>query len=83
MDYIEIDKYTAIRLEDGGQYGWKIIEGFVSREGDFKAGFCKRKFGGRDAVEKTAPVSVKLGSRDQAVAALKLMLAQLEDDIPL
>lgn len=80
MDYIEIDQYTAVKLEDGGQYGWKIIEGFVGRDGDFKPGFCKRKFGGKDAPEKVAPVSVKLGTKDQAVASLKLMLAQLDDE---
>ena len=82
MDYIEIDQYTAVKLEDGGQYGFKLLEGYVNKTGEFSPSFCKRRFGGKDAHEKVAPMSVRLGDRDHAAAALKLMLSQIEPDCP-
>ena len=26
---IQIDKYTALDLQDNGQYGWSLMEGYV------------------------------------------------------
>lgn len=74
---ITIDKYTTLKLEDG-QYGVKLIEGWVGREGDFKPNFCKRAFG-KDKPEKTAPVSVKLGDRAKAIEVARLILSEFGD----
>lgn len=78
-DYIEIDRYTAVKLEDGGQYGIKIMEGNVDQAGEFWPAFCMRRFG-KNAPEKKTPVCVKLGDRDKAIAVLKTLLLQL--DVP-
>lgn len=78
-DFIEVDQYTAIKLEDGGKYGYKLIEGYVDKAGEFRPSFCKRKFG-KDGEEKTAPVCVKLGDATKAAAVLETMLRQL--DVP-
>jgi hypothetical protein len=78
-DFIEVDQYTAIKMEDGGQYGFKLLEGYVDKAGEFKPSFCKRQFG-KDRPEKVAPISVKLGDAEHAAAALKLLLTQL--DVP-
>lgn len=79
MDYIEVDQYTAVKLEDGGKYGYKLIEGYVDKAGEFRPSFCKRQFG-KNAEEKKAPVCVKLGDATKAAAVLETMLSQL--DVP-
>lgn len=68
-EIITVDEYTSLKIEDGGKYGWRITEGWIGREGDFKPNFCKREFK-KGAGEKTAPVSVKLGGKTAALAAL-------------
>ena len=57
---IAVDKYTVIKVESSEQYGYKLIEGWVGREGDFKPNFCKREFK-KGSGEKNVPVSIKLG----------------------
>jgi hypothetical protein len=77
---ITIDKYTTLKLEDG-QYGVKLIEGWVGREGDFKPSFCKREFK-KGSGDKTAPVSVKLGDRAKAIEVARAILTELGEDAP-
>jgi len=87
---ITIDKYTVIRIEDGGQYGFKLLEGWINRDGEFKPSFCKREFGKAGSKqEKTIPVSVKIGNADtmRELAAALLVAAGPEkaqswEDIP-
>lgn len=78
-DFITVDQYTALKLEFTEQYGWKLIEGWVGREGDFKPNFCDREFK-KGTGKKTAPVTVKLGTNEQAINALQGLLAQI--DVP-
>ena len=77
IDYIDVDQYTAVKLEDGGKYGYKLIEGYVNLAGEFAPSFCKRKFG-KDGEEKVAPVCVKLGDATKAAAVLETILRQLD-----
>jgi hypothetical protein len=72
----QIDKYTAVNLEDSGTYGMKLIEGWVNQNGDFKPNFCKREFK-KDSGEKTAPVSVKLGDKAKAIEVAVWLLHEL------
>ena len=36
-----IDQYTTLKIEDRGEYGWQLTEGWIRREGDFKPKWCK------------------------------------------
>ena len=76
MDPIRVDKYTLIKLENGGQYGFKIIEGWENNAGEFKANFCKREFK-KGSGEKLMPVTIKLGTREVAIATLQMLLKEL------
>lgn len=78
-DFITVDQYTALKLEFSEQYGWKLIEGWVGREGDFRPNFCDREFK-KGTGKKKAPVTVKLGTNEQAINALQGLLAQI--DVP-
>lgn len=71
----QIDQYTALNIEDG-QYGIKLMEGWVGKDGDFKLNFCKRSFK-KGGEEKTAPVCVKLGDKAKAIEALCWALKEL------
>jgi hypothetical protein len=74
MSEFVVDKYTVLKLEDRGQYGFSIMEGWVNRDGNFKPSFCKREVGkAGEKVEKTMPVNVKVGDR-AAVAKLAYWL---------
>lgn len=77
MDFIEIDKYTAVKLEYSEQYGYSLVEGWIPDDGNFTARKCKREFK-KGTGEKQAPVAIKLGDRKHAEAALKVLLAQIE-----
>ena len=93
---IKVDQWTALKLEDGGKYGWKLMEGYINNGGDFKPSFCKREIGKKgEKTEKTMPVSVKLGDRETAIRVLRSLLDELgpvgeatphapipDDDIP-
>jgi len=88
-DFIRVDQYTVLKVEDSGQYGFKLIEGWEGRDGDFKPNFCKREFK-KGSGEKNVPVSIKLGDRQSALAALTLLFKQISggasqppiDDVP-
>lgn len=73
---IRIDQYTMIKLEDGGQYGFKIVEGWENRDGEFKPTSIKRRFG-KNPEEKSCPLSVKLGDRKTAIGVLQMLLKEL------
>ena len=84
MIEIKIDQYTTLKLEDSGQYGYKLIEGWIDKEGSFKPQFCKRRFK-KDGEEKNAPVSVKLGNKETAINTLTQMLNAIggnPEDVP-
>jgi len=74
---IRVDQYTLVKLEDSGQYGFKLIEGWEGREGDFKPNFCKRSFK-KGGEEKNVPLSIKLGDKETAIGVLKMLLNELE-----
>jgi hypothetical protein len=76
-DYLEVDQYTAVKIEDNGEYGFKLVEGWVGRAGDFKPNFCKREFK-KGSGERNVPVSVKLGDAEKAIAILETLLKQLK-----
>ena len=69
---------SKIEVEDGGEYGFKIVEGWENRDGDFKPNFCKRQFG-KDAPEKTVPLSIKIGENASAAAENLRVLADQID----
>ena len=74
---VNIDEYTELKVEDG-DYGIKIIEGWIGRDGDFKPSFCKREFK-KGSGEKTCPVSLKLGKDSaKAAAALRTLAYQID-----
>jgi len=78
MEIIVIDKYTAVKLEDKGQYGFNLTEGWINREGDFKPSFCKREFGKvGEKTEKTITVNVKLGDKAKAIELCLEILKEL------
>lgn len=76
MDAIRVDRYTLLKLEDNGEYGFKVMEGWEDRSGEFKPNFCKRSFK-KGGDEKTVPVSIKLGDRKTAIGVLRTMLTEL------
>lgn len=71
----KIDQWTALNMEDSGTYGWKLIEGWEGREGDFRPNFCKREFKKGNG-EKTAPVAVKLGDKAKVIEVALWMLKE-------
>lgn len=76
MEAIRIDKYTMVKVEDNGEYGLKLVEGWENRDGEFKPNFCKRAFK-KGSEEKTVPVSVKLGDKATAIATLVMLLKEI------
>ena len=76
MEAIRIDKYTMVQVEDNGEYGFKLVEGWESRDGSFKPNFCKRSFK-KGGEEKNVPVSVKLGPKETAIATLLMLLKEI------
>jgi hypothetical protein len=78
---VTIDKYTSLELVDKGQYGFQLMEGWVGKDGTFKPSFCKREMG-KDKVEKTIPLNVKLGDKDTAISVAKYILNELGEGVP-
>lgn len=72
----KIDQWTALNMEDAGTYGWKLIEGWEGREGDFKPNFCQREFK-KGSGAKTAPVAVKLGDKAKVIEVALWMLKEV------
>jgi hypothetical protein len=85
MDCIVIDKYTALKVEDNGQYGWKLIEGWIGKDNQFRPNFVRREFT-KGSGDKNVPLSIKLGDKDTAILALKTMIEKIggqdDDSIP-
>ena len=86
---IKVGKSTVI-AQDNGQYGFKLIEGWLNKDGDFKPNFCKRQFG-KDAPERNVPVSIGIGENAKDAATnLRRLADQVEnmdvraadDDVP-
>lgn len=73
---VQIDKYVTVKLEDRGQWGWSLMEGWINKDGDWKPNFCTRKVG-KEQIEKTMPVSVKLGDKAKAIEVLTAALKEL------
>ena len=73
MNFIRINKYDVVKLEDKGQYGYQLTLGYEDRDGEFKPKFCKREFGKGNI--KNVPVSISLG--DDPVAVLQTLIAQV------
>ena len=80
FNIIRVDQYTLLKLEDSGQYGFKLMEGWEGKDGDFKLNFCKREFK-KGGGEKTTPVSVKLGDKQTAIAVLQALLKELSGEV--
>ena len=72
------DKISVSVEEYNGTYS--IQEGWKTRNGDYKPNFCTRRFGGKDAPEKTVPVSVKIGDRDTALAVLRELYTEISGE---
>lgn len=78
MEPIKINEWVTVRIEDGGKWGYALVEGRIDKEGEFKPNFCKRKFGKKgEEVEKAVPVSIKLGDKDKAIEVLQALLDNL------
>jgi hypothetical protein len=77
VNAIRVDKYTLIKAEDNGEYGWKLMEGWENQAGEFKPNFCDREFK-KGSGKKSVPVTIKLGDKSTAISALKMILAELE-----
>ncbi len=73
---VKVDQYTSVKIEDSGEYGWKLIEGWINREGEFRPNFCQREFK-KGSGEKTVPVSIKLGQKDMAARVLKELMGEI------
>ena len=76
MDFIRVDQYTLIRLEEYKDV-FSLVEGWENREGDFKANWIKQPFG-KEKIEKKLPKKIKLGDKQTAIAALQTLLKQLQ-----
>jgi len=74
MNFIRINKYDVVKLEDKGQYGYQLTLGYEDRSGEFKPKFGKREFGKGN--EKTVPISIPLG--DDPVAILQALILQVK-----
>ena len=71
-----IDKYTTLQIQDRGEYGFSLIEGWINQNGDFKPNFCKREFR-KGSGEKTAPLSIKLGDRAKALEVAEWLRVEM------
>jgi hypothetical protein len=80
MTDIIIDKYTALKVEDNGQYGWKLTEGWIGKDNQFRPNFVRREFT-KGSGDKNVPLSIKLGDKDTAILALKTMINQISGTI--
>jgi hypothetical protein len=74
---ITVNDKISVQLEVYNNV-YSIQEGWKTRNGDYKPNFCSRRFGGKDAPEKTVPVSVKIGDKETAVAVLRELIAEIE-----
>lgn len=73
---IAVGKSTVLRIEDRGEFGWQITEGWRNRDGDFKPSWCTRKTG-KEQIEKVVPVSVKIGDKAKSIEVLTAILKEI------
>jgi hypothetical protein len=73
---ITVNKFTVLKVEDRGNHGWQIMEGWRNKDGDFKPSWCTRKTG-KEQVETVVPMTVRLGNRDKAIEVLTAILAEI------
>lgn len=79
---IEVDRFTKLRVEEyNGTFS--IIQGYENREGKFSPTFIKREFG-KEKTVKTAPLSLKIGTRDTAKDTLVAIYREIygDEDMP-
>ena len=83
---ITVNDKVSVEVENfNGMFS--IKEGWINREGEFKPNFCRKKFG-KDAPEKTAVVSVRIGDAGTAPAVLRELYREItggkdiDDDAP-
>jgi len=75
---IQVDQWTAIRIDEHPKYGYALQEGYIKKDGSFQVAFCKREFGKQgEKTEKNVPMSIKLGDKDKAIAVLQELLDNL------
>lgn len=67
---IEVENYNNI---------YSIKEGWINRNGEFKPNFCKKEFG-KEKVEKTVPVSVRIGDKGTALSVLREVYREISGD---
>jgi hypothetical protein len=77
MNEVRTNEYTVLKLEDSGQYGWRVISGWQGQDGVWKPNFVKREFK-KGSGEKVTPLSVDFGDKYHAITALKTFLEVLE-----
>lgn len=73
---IEVNKYNSLKVEEynGTFY---IVLGYKNKEGAFSPQFCKRKF--KDE-EKTAPISIPIGTRDTYKGIVQSIVMEIDGD---
>jgi len=73
-EQIKIDDFTSLQIEEyNGKFS--IVEGWIGRDDTFKASWCEREFGPKDAKEKKRwPVKVKCGSKSTLLALANYIL---------
>ena len=79
---VTVDRWTSLEVENyNGVYS--IKQGWVGSDGEFKATLIKRRFK-KDGEEKTAPLSIRLGDKEVALAILREIAAEINggEDIP-
>jgi len=78
-ELIKVDDYTSLKIEEyNGTYF--IVEGWIGRDGDFKANWCDREFGPKDKKEKKRwPVKVKCGDKQSLLELADYIYGQYGD----
>jgi len=83
---ITVTDKVSVEVENfNGMFSLK--EGWIDRGGNFKPNFCKKQFG-KNAPEKTVPVSVRIGDAGTAPAVLREIYRKvtggkdIDDDAP-
>lgn len=82
-EQITIDQYTTLSLNEyKGTYS--LVEGWINRDGEFKANWCKREFGKKgEKEEKVVPVSIKCGGKEGLEKLAHWILETIkEEDLP-
>lgn len=77
MPFNATDK-TLLEVQDN-EWGVTLVQGYMNREGVFKAEFCKKKNYTTREIEDLRPLSVYLGkTKKKAIEAARYILSVLE-----